>query len=150
MSWLDLLAGFALGVVGGARTPGFFPALLGGFLVAAGGGVIRDAAYGMPFFLLEHPSFALVALLGALVGFALSKMSPSTRLLVLMDLAASLHFAQAGASRALTHGLTAGEAAVAGVITALGGGAVLLFLGLEEGTGRRGPNREDGGSELSP
>lgn len=108
--------------------------------------MIRDTVYGMPFFLLEHPSFALVALLGALAGFALSKMNPSTRLLVLMDLVASLHFAQAGASRALTHGLTAGEAAVAGVITALGGGAVLLVLGFGE---RSRPNRQDGGNEAS-
>jgi hypothetical protein len=72
----------------------------------------------------------LAALLGALAGFALSKRNPSTRLLVLMDSAASSHFARAGASRALNHGLTAGKAVVVGAITALGGGALLLVLGL--------------------
>jgi uncharacterized membrane protein YeiH len=94
--------------------------------------MIRDAVYKMPLFILEHPSFALVVLLGAFAGLALSKRNPPTRLLALIDLAAVLHVAHVGASRALTHGLTAEEAAVAGVITALGGGALLLILDLGE------------------
>ena len=136
MLWLDLVGALALGISGGSRFLAPIPALLAGLLVAAGGGVMRDVSFGLPLYIAQHLAFPATALLGGLLGFRLASRPP--RLLGFLDLAASLYFAHAGASRALAYGLDSESAAVAGVITALGGGAVLTaFL-----TGPTTPKRE--------
>jgi len=124
--WLDLVGALALGISGGSRFLAPIPALLAGLLVAAGGGVIRDVGFGLPLYIAQHPAYIVVALAGGALGHRLA--SNPSRLIGFLDLAATLYFAYVGASRGLAYGLTAEAAAVAGVITALGGGAVLTVV----------------------
>jgi uncharacterized membrane protein YeiH len=129
--WPDLIAGFALGFAGGTRGKTFPLAILGGILIAAGGGVVRDLWFHLPLYIAEHPDFLLVAGVGALLTHRYRRMP--YLLVVLLDLAGTLYFGVAGASRGLAHGLSPENAALAGTLTALCGGILftLLVLGKE-------------------
>lgn len=124
---LDLLAGVALGLAGGSRGKTLFLALLGGVLVAAGGGIARDLIFGLPLYVLEHPAFVPVAAISAWGSYRLKLPFLPT---LLLDLAGTLYFAWGGAERGLAHGLSPEEAALAGTITAIGGGAIFTVITL--------------------
>jgi len=109
-----------------------FPlAILGGLLIAAGGGVVRDLWFHLPFYIAEHPDFLLVAGAGALLTHRYRRMP--YLLVVLLDLAGTLYFGVAGTQWGLAHGLSPENAAFAGTLTALCGGLAfgLLTLGVK-------------------
>ncbi len=143
---LDLVAGLALGMAAGSRGETPFLALLGGVLVASGGGVVRDYAFGLPFYVLQNPLFLAVALGGAWWGYVLRRLSFSQALL--LDLAATLYFAWAGTERALAYGRSPEEAALAGTVTAVFGGALFSLVSLP--LLKRGRRRAQGETENAP
>lgn len=124
---LDLLAGAALGLAGGSRGKTLFLALLGGVLVAAGGGIARDLIFGLPLYVLAHPAFVPVAAISAWGSYRLKLPFLPT---LLLDLAGTLYFAWGGAERGLAHGLSPEKAALAGTITAIGGGVLFTVITL--------------------
>jgi uncharacterized membrane protein YeiH len=140
--WPDLIAGLALGVVGGTRGKTFSLAILGGLLIAAGGGVVRDLWFHLPLYITEHPDFLLVAGAGAFLAYRIGGIPYS--LVVLLDLVATLYFGVAGTQRGLAYGLSPENAALAGTLTALCGGILftLLVLGKERGKESPSPKQE--------
>jgi uncharacterized membrane protein YeiH len=149
--WPDLIAGLALGFVGGTRGKTFPLAILGGLLIAAGGGVVRDLWFHLPLYIAEHPDFLLVAGAGALLTSRYRRMPYS--LVVLLDLAGTLYFGVAGTQRGLAHGLSPENAALAGTLTALCGGVAfgLLTLGVKHDPPRpAGADIGDEPGEASP
>jgi len=126
--WPDLIAGLALGFVGGTRGKTFPLAILGGLLVAAGGGVVRDLWFHLPLYIAEHPDYPLVAGAAAVLAYRIRVMPYF--LVVLLDIIATLYFGVAGTSRGLAHGLSPENAALAGTLTALCGGLAFGFLTL--------------------
>jgi uncharacterized membrane protein YeiH len=149
--WPDLIAGLALGFVGGTRGKTFPLAILGELLIAAGGGVVRDLWFHLPLYIAEHPDFLLVAGAGALLTHRYRRMP--YLLVVLLDLAGTLYFGVAGTQRGLAHGLSPENAAFAGTLTALCGGLVfgLLTLGVKHDPPRpAGAGIGDEPGETSP
>jgi len=149
--WPDLIAGLALGFAGGARGKTFPLAILGGLLIAAGGGVVRDLWFHLPLYIAEHPDFLLVAGAGAILAYRIRGMPYS--LVVLLDMIATLYFGVAGTQRGLAHGLSPENAALAGTLTALCGGLAfgLLTLGVKHDPPRpAGADIGDEPGEASP
>lgn len=125
--WLDLLAGVVLGVAGGSRSEAPGGAILGAILVSAGGGILRDLLFGLPLYVVDNPAFLPVASLGGWIGWRMAHRLPLTPVQI-GDLVASAYFGYAGALRLLHHGGPPEGAAVAGVLTGLGGGALFTLL----------------------
>jgi uncharacterized membrane protein YeiH len=143
--WPDLIAGLALGVVGGTRGKTFPLAILGGLLIAAGGGVVRDLWFHLPLYIAEHPDFPLVAGTGAVLAYRIGGVPYF--LVVLLDMIATFYFGVAGTQRGLVHGLSPENAALAGTLSALCGGLAfgLLTLGVKHDSPR--PASADMGNE---
>ena len=158
--WPDLIAGLALGFAGGARGKTFPLAILGGLLIAAGGGVVRDLWFHLPLYIAEHPDFLLVAGATAFLTHRYRRFiwgrGPKRMphlLVVLLDLAGTLYFGVAGTQRGLAHGLSPENAALAGTLTALCGGLAfgLLTLGVKHDPPRpAGADIGDEPGETSP
>jgi uncharacterized membrane protein YeiH len=149
--WPDLIAGLALGFAGGTRDRTFSLAILGGLLIAAGGGVVRDLWFRLPLYIAEHRDFLLAAGAEALLTHRYRKMPYP--FVVLLDLAGTLYFGVAGTQRGLAHGLSPENAALAGTLTTLCGGLAfgLLNLGVKHDPPRpAGADIGDGPGEASP
>lgn len=142
-------AAIALGAGSQFRRRGLGAVLLIGFFAAVGGGILRDLLLGLPLWVLDHPLYPLVAILAAYGSWRV----PLPPLLALtLDFAGSLLFGIWGAERAARAGWGLETAALAGLITAMGGGFLgySLLLALEKGgesQNGNGLSRSESGKE---
>jgi uncharacterized membrane protein YeiH len=101
-----------------------------GVITAVGGGIIRDLLIGaVPPEAFTTWIFLTVAAAGALVVFFLSaRLTRFTSAITIMDAAGLSLFCVTGATKALTFGLGPAQAALLGMITAVGGGTLRDML----------------------
>jgi uncharacterized membrane protein YeiH len=129
--WLELLGTFAF-ALNGALTAAqvarldIVGVLTLGVITAVGGGVIRDLLIGsVPPAALTTWLFLTVAALGALAVFFLNaRLMRFNSIIILLDAAGLSLFCVTGATKALAFGLGPAQAALLGMITAVGGGTL--------------------------
>ena len=95
-------------------------------ITAIGGGIIRDILINaLPPATFRDWRYLTVAAAGGLVAFALGRwLSKHIVPITVLDAVGLSLFAVTGASKALGHGLGAGQAVILGAITAVGGGTI--------------------------
>lgn len=104
-----------------------FGVLVIAFVTALGGGIVRDLAIGAaPVAALADARYPVIAFLGAacVLGLRAAGMAPMVAPLVVIDAAGLSLFAVAGARKAQRFGLHPIVCAMAGALTASGGGVV--------------------------
>lgn len=113
----------------------WFGAVVVAVVTAIGGGTIRGLLLGItPVFWIEDESVLVVAVLGGLIAIPavrLLESSSAARLepaVLVADAAGLALFSVVGAEIALQEGFGAGTAAVAGLITGVGGGVIRDLL----------------------
>jgi len=101
-----------------------------GVITAVGGGIIRDLLIGsIPPEALTTWLFLTVAAAGALVVFFLSaRLARFKSIIILLDAAGLSLFCVTGATKSLAFGLGPAQAALLGMITAVGGGTLRDML----------------------
>ena len=101
-----------------------------GVITAIGGGIIRDLLIGaVPPEAFTTWLFLTVAAVGALVVFFLgARLAHFTSAITVMDAAGLSLFCVTGATKALSFGLGPAQAALLGMITAVGGGTLRDML----------------------
>ncbi|AWU95967.1 trimeric intracellular cation channel family protein (plasmid) [Azospirillum ramasamyi] len=131
---MDFVGVFVFGLSGGTlavrKQLDLFGVMVLSLAAALAGGVVRDLLIGaLPPASLQDDRYLLVALAAGLAAFLFHK--PINRLgkpVMVLDAAGLGLFTVAGCSKALSYGLTPLPAALLGVMTACGGGAMRDLL----------------------
>lgn len=123
-SGIDFLMGLGLAYAGASLGKTTWQKFLYGFLLASGGGLVRDILFGITPYLIERPFY----LLSIFWGVLLYLFFPSRVVALTLDFVGSLYFIWAGGERVLEHGRTISDALIGGGLTGLAGGLVAGFL----------------------